>query len=114
LFYSKEARKHWCSNSRKARLPPPDSNFLQPAPLQSTANAGVLVAVLERSLVDAIPSRDPGARSRPLQLLRVVEAYQAIQRRMARVGNNSNEIPKLANAIKVLDGLRNCHSKTSP
>lgn len=51
----------------------------------------------------AILERDPA-----LPLQRIVEAYQAIQRRMARVGNNSNEIPELANAIKVLDGLRNC------
>jgi hypothetical protein len=56
----------------------------------------------------AILERDPA-----LQLLRIVEAYQAIQRRMESLGNNSNEIPKLANAIKALDGLRNCHSKTS-
>ena len=57
----------------------------------------------------AILERDPA-----LQLLRIVEAYQAIQRRRARVGNNSNETPKLASAIKVLEGLRDYHSKTSP
>ena len=46
----------------------------------------------------AILERDPA-----LQLLRIVEAYQAIQRRIESVGNNSNEIPKLASAIKALD-----------
>ena len=56
----------------------------------------------------AILERDPA-----LQLLRIVEAHRAIQRRIEGVGNNSNEIPKLANAIKALDGLRNWHSKTS-
>jgi len=57
----------------------------------------------------AILERDPA-----LQLLRIVEAYQAIQCRIESVGNNSNEISKLASAIKALDGLRKCHSKTSP
>jgi len=53
-------------------------------------------------------------RDSALQLLRIVEAYQAIQRRIESVGNNSNEISKLASSIKALDGLRKCHSKTSP
>jgi hypothetical protein len=43
-------------------------------------------------------------RDSALQLLRIVEAYQAIQRRIERVGKNSNELPKLAKALKTLDG----------
>jgi hypothetical protein len=59
LFTTRKLEKGCTPNSKKARLSPLDSNFFQPAPLQSTANAGILVAVLEKSLGNAISSRDP-------------------------------------------------------
>lgn len=53
-------------------------------------------------------------RDRAVQLLRMVEAYQAIQCRVENVGNNPDERRKLDDAIKILDGLRNCESRSSP
>jgi len=53
-------------------------------------------------------------RDRAVQLLRMVEAYQAIQRRVENLGKNSHERRKLDDAIKTLDSLRNCQSKSSP
>ena len=53
-------------------------------------------------------------RDHAVQLLRIVEAYEVIHRRVENVGKNSDERRKLDNAIKTLDGLRNCQSKTCP
>jgi hypothetical protein len=49
-------------------------------------------------------------RNPEVQLLRIVEAYEAMQRCLDKVEKNSSERRKLDNAIKTLDSLRRSNS----